>query len=313
MVRKLQIAAGILIVILFIVIPALLSKGKRQPETLQQVIPADRPDTKGFEKASDPANIRFPADHGPHPGYQTEWWYYTGNLQSEDGRRFGFQLTFFRRAVLPPNEAPKRGSDWATGQIYMAHFAVSDIDGEDFQAYERLSRGAADLAGARAEPYEVWLENWQVEQIDPELGGCLPGLSEPCTYRLSAAEQEIALELKLLDTKGPILHGDQGYSQKGPEAGQASYYYSLTRMLAKGQITIGDQTIEVTGESWMDHEWSTSALSIEQNGWDWFSLQFDDGTELMMFQIRRTDGSIDPYSSGTLIAVDGTTKHLDQR
>jgi predicted secreted hydrolase len=312
MVRKLQIAAGILIVVLFIVIPALLSRGKKQPETWQQVLPANRPDTGGFEQATEPANIGFPADHGPHPAFQTEWWYYTGNLETEAGRRFGFQLTFFRRALLPPGETPRRDSDWGTSQVYMAHFALSDIDTGHFQAYERLSRGSAGLAGAKAEPFGVWLEDWRVEQMPPEGGDCLSGLSTPCAYRLTAAEQGISLDLELVDTKGPILQGDRGYSQKGPETGQASYYYSLPRMQVTGLITIGDEVFPVSGLSWMDHEWSTSALSADQIGWDWFSLQFEDGTELMLFQIRRADGSIDPYSSGTLIALDGGTKQLDR-
>jgi predicted secreted hydrolase len=155
----------------------------------------------------------------------------------------------------------------------------------------------------------VWLENWQVEET-ASAGECPSGVSQPCWYRLSAAQEGVFLDLILQDSKGVILQGDEGYSQKGPEPGQASYYYSLTRLQAKGQVVINTETFDVSGLSWMDHEWSTSALSKEQEGWDWFSVQLDDGSELMVFQIRRADGTIDPFSSGTLVAANGETTPL---
>lgn len=305
-----QIALVALILAVVVGLPVLVLQGvsKDQPVD-QQVAPAATPDVSGFTRADGSKVIRFPADHGPHPEYQTEWWYYTGNLQAEDGRRFGFQLTFFRRALQPPTQSAERRSDWATDQVYMAHFAISDVGEERFWAFERLSRGAAGLAGSQAEPFQVWLEDWRVEQTAPA-EACLEGLSPPCAYRLFAAQEDISLELNLLDSKGPVLQGDAGFSQKGAEPGQASYYYSLTRLLADGRLTIGGETFTVSGLSWMDHEWSTSVLSTEQVGWDWFSLQLDDGSELMLFQIRREDGSIDPFSSGALIAADGSTSLL---
>jgi predicted secreted hydrolase len=312
MVRKLQIAAGILIILLFIIIPALIIKQQADEAPTRVTALPGTSQLEGFARVEGPSQLTFPADHGAHPDYQTEWWYYTGNLQAKDGRRFGFQLTFFRRAILPPDQMPERTSDWASSQVYMAHFALSDIEDGRFHAFERLSRGAAGLAGASAEPFQVWLEDWRVEQAITQADDCSNTQSKPCAYRLFAAQGDISLQLEMLDQKGPVLQGDQGYSQKGAEPGQASNYYSLTRLRATGQLVIGDQTFAVSGLSWVDHEWSTRVLSSEQVGWDWFSLQFEDGSELMVFQIRRADGSIDPYSSGTFVAKDGTTRRLEK-
>jgi predicted secreted hydrolase len=250
---------------------------------------------EGFTQASGPIEISFPADHGPHPDYQTEWWYYTGNLNSSDGQHFGFQLTFFRRALLPTNQAPDRLSDWSASQVYMAHFALTDPASQQFYSSERLERGAAGLAGAQADPFQVWLGDWQVE------------LTGQDTYRLVAASDEVAIDLSLKDIKGPILQGENGYSQKGPDPGNASYYVSQPRLDTQGTIRVGQEQYSVSGWSWMDHEWSTSALSADQVGWDWFSIQLDNGSELMVFQIRKEDGSIDPFSSGTIINPDGST------
>jgi predicted secreted hydrolase len=254
--------------------------------------------------------ITFPQDFGAHPDYQTEWWYYTGNLHDPQGRRFGYQLTFFRRALVPPQERVERASEWGTEQVYLAHLAITDADKTEHEAFERLSRGAVGLAGAESEPFRVWLEDWEVQEV------------APATYRLKAAvpsemenglpSQRIALDLILNDLKGPILQGEQGYSQKGPEAGDASYYFSQTRLVSQGTLQIDGQRFPVQGTSWMDHEFSTSALSPGQVGWDWFSIQLEDGSELMVFQIRREDGSIDPFSSGTWIAPDGTTRFLEK-
>jgi predicted secreted hydrolase len=254
----------------------------------------------GFQRAEGPRKWVFPRDFGPHPEYQTEWWYYTGNLESETGERFGYQLTFFRRALLPAEERAERDSAWAADQIYMAHFALSDILGREHYTYERFTRGAAGLAGAVAEPYQVWLEDWQVTQIAEG------------QYQLKAKQDEVALDLILEDLKGPILHGDLGYSQKGPQAGNASYYYSQTRLRSSGNVQTSQGSHKVSGLSWKDHEFSTSALSEGQVGWDWFSIQLDNKSELMVFQIRREDGSIDSFSSGTWINQEGEKIHLSQ-
>ncbi len=257
-------------------------------------------DTTGFARAEGPRDLVFPADHGPHDDFQTEWWYYTGNLTGETGEHFGFQLTFFRRALLPPAERSARESDWGTEQVYMAHFALTDVAGRTHHSFEKLARGSAGIAGAQAEPYRVWLEDWSVEGATGSGG----------PVALTAAAEDVALQLTLLNRKPPALQGDRGYSRKGPEPGNASYYYSLTRIAAEGSVTVRGQTFAVTGLAWMDHEFSTSALGPEQVGWDWFSIQLDDQTELMVFQLRRADGSVDAFSSGTLIDVDGSTRTL---
>ena len=253
---------------------------------------------EGFVRVDGSDVLSFPADFGPHPDYQTEWWYYTGHLETEEGRHFGYQLTFFRRALLPSADLEERTSDWGTNQIYMGHFALSDVEGDTFYASERFSRGAAGLAGAEKSRYKVWLEDWQVEQISES------------EFHLVAANDGIKIDLILADEAGPILQGAEGYSVKGPEDGNASYYYSQTRLASQGEVRIGASNFSVQGLSWKDHEYSTSALSTGQVGWDWFSIQLDNGYDLMLYQVRRSDGSIDSFSSGKLIAPDGETTTL---
>lgn len=276
----------------YLIIPA------RQDDDLAAQVRTAPVSIEGFARSSGPRPFDFPTDFGAHPEYRTEWWYYIGNLETADGRHFGYELTFFRVALLPPGQAFPRSSDWATNQIYMAHFAITDVAGGEFHAFQRFSRGALDLAGAQASPYRVWLEGWQIEQ------------TEAGVYLLSAQNEGLAIELTLTDVKGPVAHGEAGYSQKGPEPGNASYYYSQTRLLAEGGIQIGDEVFEVSGQGWSDHEYSTSVLSAGQVGWDWFAIQLDDGSEVMLYTIRHADGSIDPFSSGTLIAPDGSTQAL---
>lgn len=250
----------------------------------------------GFAQALAPRELKFPADHGPHPEYQTEWWYYTGNLETGTGRHFGYQLTFFRRALTPT--APDRPSAWRTNQVYMAHFAVTDVAGGRFYNFERFSRGAAGLAGASGAPYHIWLENWSAEAVGADL------------VQLRAAEGDIEIELRLQPLKPPALHGEAGLSRKSAAPGNASYYYSLTRIETEGIITVGDRHFAVRGLSWMDHEFGTSFLASNQVGWDWFSLQLNDGREIMYFQIRQDDGGIEPLSGGSLIDADGMVRHL---
>ena len=258
-------------------------------------------DTAGFARATEPNAIQFPRDLGPHPDYQTEWWYYTGNLEGENGRLFGYQLTIFRRALTPttPHSAlPTPHSDWRTNQVYLAHFTLSDIANGDFYPHERFSRGAAGLAGAQAEPYRVWLEDWSITETAPGV------------VRLQADGRDAALDLTLTQTMPPVLHGNGGLSPKGDEPGNASYYYSIIRQETAGTVRVGDETIDVTGLSWKDHEYSTSALGANAVGWDWFSLQLDNGGGLMLFQIRNADGRLEPFSSGSYIAPDGAITHL---
>jgi predicted secreted hydrolase len=256
---------------------------------------------EGFLRAEGVRAFAFPADHGPHPNYQTEWWYYTGNVETAAGRHFGYQLTFFRRGLVPPEERAERPSAWAADDVYMAHFTLTDVDGGRYRSFERFARGAAGLAGAEALPYRVWLEDWEVAE------------SGPGVYRLRAAQDSLALDLRLEPRKEPVLHGEQGYSRKGTEAGNASYYYSQTRLATSGTVRVGETVFDVTGASWMDHEFSTSALDAGQVGWDWFGLQLDDGSELMVFHLRRADGSVDPFSGGTFVAPDGSARVLAEQ
>lgn len=251
----------------------------------------------GFARATAPRPFVFPQDHGPHQEFATEWWYYTGNLDTAQGRHFGFQLTFFRFGLAP--RLPERPSDWGTANIYMAHFALSDVAGQKFYAFDRFSRGAAGLAGAEADPFRVWLEDWRAEGV----GGALP-------MRLRAAQGDAAIDLTLEGGKPVALQGDRGLSQKSAEVGNASYYYSLTRMPSRGTIRVGGASYAVTGLSWMDREWSTSSLGQNLAGWDWFALQLSDGRELMYYQLRDKNGGADPLSSGTIVAADGATRRF---
>lgn len=259
----------------------------------------ETPVGEDFKRVTGPEQMVFPRDFGPHPDFRTEWWYYTGNIQGENGRSFGYQLTFFRRALLPANQRSPRESDLAVEQVYMAHFALSDISGGRFYAFERFERGAAGLAGSVSTPtYQVWLRDWRVEQVGED------------EYALNATQDGISLNLRLVDRKGIILQGKDGYSQKGPETGNASLYYSQTRLESSGTIKLGEQEVQVSGLSWLDREISTLSLSETQVGWDWFALQLDDGSELMVYVLRNKDGSAGSFSSGTLIRPDSTTIFL---
>lgn len=251
-------------------------------------------DPGGFARATAPREFRFPADHGPHPEFRHEWWYFTGNLRAPGGRRFGYQLTFFRFALLP--DPPDRRSRWATNQAYMAHFAVTDAQGDRFHHFERTGRGALGLAGATARPFRVWLDDWSVEG----------GGSSTLPVRLRAAEGDASVDL-VLDTARPIVpQGDRGLSRKGAAPGNASHYYSMTRLATRGTVRVDGVSFPVEGNSWLDREWGTSSLEKGQVGWDWFALQLSDGRDLMFYRLRRGDGGSDPFSAGTLVLPDGS-------
>ncbi|MFC1659892.1 lipocalin-like domain-containing protein [Gemmatimonadota bacterium] len=247
----------------------------------------------GFARALKPRPFAFPLDHGPHLDYRTEWWYLTGNLMGSNGELYGFQFTIFRSALDP--EAPSGGSPWATNQVYMGHLALTDLGSRTFDAFERFSRGAQGLAGSQAEPFRVWLEDWVLEGRGD---GLFP-------LRLAASEGDRGLSLVLTPEKPLVLQGDEGHSQKGPEAGNASFYYSYTRLATTGTVTVEGREVPVQGTAWFDREWSTSAISGNQVGWDWFALQLSDGRDLMYYQIRRADGSPDPLSKGVLVDGQG--------
>lgn len=267
-----------------------------RPVSASVVEAISAPTDEHYAKALAPMTFEFPRDHGPHPEYRTEWWYYTGNLDGPNGAQYGYQLTFFRTGLAP--EMAARGSDLAANQIYMAHFALTDGPRQVHESFDRYSRGAGALAGATGQPkYQVWLEDWTAQEITPG------------TMQLRAstagAQGPIAIDLQLKATRPPVAHGQNGLHQKGPEPGNASYYYSLIGLETTGVITSAGSSVPVTGLSWMDHEFGTSALSGNATGWDWFSLQLDNGAALMLYTIRTSDGSPAPDVTGTLVWPDG--------
>ena len=284
-----------------LVVFALASGAHAQEGERSQLSDLLQGDDPAFPRAIEPRSFEFPVDHGPHPEYRNEWWYVTGNLDGDDGQRFGFELTVFRFALAPTT--PESRSAWRTNQVYIAHFAVTDVDGDRFFVAERFSRGALGLAGAASDPFRVWIDDWEIAATSDSSG--------PERWRLAAREDDVALDLDLLAIKAPVLNGIDGLSQKSDEQGNASYYYSITRWQTDGQLRIGEDEFSVTGLSWLDREWSSSALADDQQGWDWFALQLDDGTELMIYSLRKTDGSMDRNSAGTWVASDGRSRHID--
>lgn len=288
---------AVIVVVLLVGRPLLAGRAEQPIEASLQALPPAG-GAEGFARALVPGAISFPRDLGAHDDYQTEWWYYTGNLETADGRPFGFQFTIFRRALLPPGRAVAGDSAWRANQIYLAHFTISDVAGDAFYPAERFSRGGAGLAGAQAAPYRVWLEDWSVEEIAPG------------RTRLRAQTDQVALDLTLTETMPPVLHGDVGLSPKGPEPGNASYYYSIVQQRAEGKVAVSGETFDVSGLAWKDHEWSTSALPPGAVGWDWISLQLDNGGALMLFEIRREDGTLETTSAGSYITPEGEVEHL---
>jgi predicted secreted hydrolase len=277
-------------------------------QTSVSVADAMSSDTTGYRRATEVRDFVFPADHGPHPGFKNEWWYVTGTLQGPDGAPYGYELTIFRFALTPPDDpgdvslVNAGSSDWRTNQFYMAHFAVTNGADGTFHAYERFGRGGAGLAGAQADPFRVWLEDWSMTSTGPA----------PFPVRLRAQEADVGIDLTVRPAKPMVLQGNRGLSQKGPGVGNASYYYSYTRLATEGTLVAGGDTLSVTGQSWLDREWSTSALGPNQVGWDWFALQLDDGRDLMYYQLRNEDGSASRFSEGTLVGPDGSTTKIDR-
>ena len=239
--------------------------------------------------------FKFPGDHGAHPRYKTEWWYYTGHLRAKDGESFGYQLTFFRAGLKQPD--PRARSAWALHTVYFAHLALTDVNRRTFTFREKADRGALGLAGAAVGRLKVWIDSWQAEMQDDE-------------HHLRAQDEGLGLDLALTPRKPPVLHGDAGFSRKAAQGDAASYYYSLTRMDTRGRVHLGKRDLEVTGSSWMDHEFFTQTLAPDLAGWDWFALQLDDGWEVMLYLLRHRDGSIDPASSGNLIDPRGQARRL---
>jgi predicted secreted hydrolase len=236
----------------------------------------------------------FPRDNFNHPDYQTEWWYYTGNLKSADGHRFGFELTFFRQGV---DRDPAKVTTWDVRDLYLAHLALSDLDGKHFYHAERTNRAGPGIAGVDEVAGRIWNGNWQVQWRgnEQELRAISDGFEVRFTLRLE---------------RPPVANGEDGVSQKGEGPGRASHYISLTRIAVSGRVELAGRDFAVAGLAWMDHEFFTHQLEPEQVGWDWLSLQLEDKTELMLFHIRRKDGSIDSHSAGTFVDAEGKSMHL---
>ncbi len=263
---------------------------------------AANPNDLSYSQIKGPCELELPRDHGEHPEYRTEWWYYTGNVEAEKGERFGFQLTFFRRALSPPGSEqawPTPSSEWRTRQIYLAHAAVSDIDGGRFHHVEDVARGALGLAGLRqtASATTVFLKNWSAQLAPDE-------------HALSAKTEEFSFDLTLKPQKPPVFHGDSGYSRKGDAPESASCYYSFTSLDTEGLLTVDGKRFHVKGKSWMDHEFSSAPLEPGIAGWDWFSLQLNNGVELMVYLLRQKDGGYNEASSGTFVDAAGKVVHL---
>lgn len=258
---------------------------------------------KTWDTAQRGYTYQFPRDHFSHPAYQTEWWYYTGNLRAPDGHRFGFELTFFRQASdLAADVAESEPPVWRPDQLYLAHLALSDIDGHSFYSTERLNRAGPGLAGASEKENRYWNGNWQVRWT-------APGRSSE--QQLEAVCDRFSLRLTLQPLKPPVIQGQNGISRKGPAAGEASHYISFTRIAARGRLEQkGVAAIAVNGLAWMDHEFFTEPASTDLSGWDWFAIQLDSGEELMIYELRNKAGRPTAYSSGSYIDRGGEAHFL---
>jgi len=253
----------------------------------------------GWQRISGPPAPDLPRDHGAHPEVQTEWWYLTANLRDGEGRRFGVQVTFFRSGLDP--EPPAAGdSPLRARQAVAAHVAVADVESGGFRHAERIGRADGAFSGFATDDLRVWLGDWQLERRP----------DDTLVARASDREAAIAVELSYRPAKDLVRQGIDGYSQKGADPGNASAYLSWTRLEVSGTLLLDGRELTVTGEGWFDHEWGSSQLGEGVSGWDWFSLRLEDRTELMVYRLRRDDGSPDPYSSGTLVRADGSTRRL---
>ncbi len=272
-------------VVVFLVLFCLLSSVGAEPHK-----------SASFQQALRGYDYQFPRDDFSHDEFRIEWWYYTGNLKNEGGRSFGYQLTFFRVGLEGANPVDNLSS-WKIDHIYFSHMTVSDIRGKKFHFFERINRKGIKNAGAESGRLHVWNEDWSLVAKDN-------------FHHLQAQENGMGLNLKLTPIKKRVVHGIGGISEKGSGLGNASHYFSFTRMETTGQILLGGEVIPVRGTSWMDHEFSSNQLNENLAGWDWFSIKLDDRTEIMLYQLRNRDGGKDSHSSGTLVFPDGQSRHI---
>lgn len=246
-----------------------------------------------------PLPLAFPVDHGAHPEHRTEWWYVTGLVSDPAGRRFGYQLTFFRQG-LRAGEAPPGASELSPRQALAAHLAVADVASGRLHHAQRLRRAAAGLAGSTAGDLHVWVEDWELRRGDGDV----------LTLDAGDRDAAVALRLRLEPTRPLTRHGDGGVSRKGDEPGNASAYLTWTRLATSGTLAVGGRTFAVGGESWLDHEWGSTQLGADVVGWDWLGVRLADGRDLMVYRLRRADGTASPHSAGTVVAADGSTLAL---
>jgi predicted secreted hydrolase len=248
-------------------------------------------DAGGYAQVWPGKPLAFPADHGAHPEFRVEWWYLTANLKDADGASYGVQWTLFRQA----GKANDRDEGWSNRQLFMAHAAVTSRDTHRFA--ERFARGGVGQAGVEATPFKAWIDDWQLRSLEASLA--------PLEVRASAKDFSYALRLD--SDRGVVLQGEGGYSRKS-EQGQASYYYSQPYLRVSGTLVIDGKSIAVTGQGWIDREWSSQPLAANQTGWDWFSLHLQSGDKLMLFRLRHADGK--HFLSGNWIGADGQSEVL---
>lgn len=251
-----------------------------------------------WKQAMEPWDWVFPRDHGSHRDFRTEWWYFTGNLREASGQRYGYQLTFFRQGVTRKPRNPR--NPWSIRDLYLAHFSLTDVSAGQFSYAERISRKGPGLSGAAEDRMDISLLNWSSTMKDHAI-------------HIEARHQGMELSLRLSARKPIVFHGQNGLSRKGPNEGQASYYYSYTDLETKGFIRslASRRAVQVVGKSWFDHEFGSNQLASDQLGWDWFSLHLSDAKDLMIYFLRRTDGTVEPSSSGTLVGASGRSTHLE--
>ncbi len=250
-----------------------------------------------WQKAIHPHSWNFPRDHGAHREYRTEWWYFTGNLSDTSGARFGYQLTFFRFGIR--RYVPMHDNPWHLRDLFMGHFAITEEAQNRFRFAELISREGPGLAGARSDRMEVWLLNWSATMEHPVI-------------LLEARDGPLQVNVTLTPRKPLVFHGTDGLSMKGEGTGQASFYTSYTDLATEGTIRIETDgpAIPVRGTSWFDHEFGSNQLAHDQEGWDWFSLHLSDGSDVMLYLLRKKGGLPEPVSSGTLVNPDGSAQHL---
>ena len=256
----------------------------------------DAPKSVRFRPPDAAQILSFPRDHGSHDDARVEWWYVTGHLFTSSGKRFGYQLTFFRTGILDEARGA-RTSAFAARDLFLAHFARTDVAAGTFRYAERVHRTGPGAAFAREDRLAVANEDWSLEEIDGR-------------FLLRARDGAEEISLLLTADKPAILNGPNGISRKGPEPESVSRYVSFTRLATAGWWTKDGKSERVTGSSWMDHEWGSGSIGRESAGWDWFALQLDDGRDLMLYRMRSKNGSVSRFSSGTLVGKDGNAQAL---